>query len=190
MGRPTHLTKVIDVVDGKEVTVADRILTWLRGGLPFETTVLRANISPGTAQHWLREAARVTERLLVNPDGPVTAHERELVEFSARVEQARAEGEARTFALLRSLAEGGIRREIITQKVDAAGNLIERSTRVEMTLPSEKALMWLLERRYPDKYAKHIVYEQRGQDPLDDQDRAEHLVDALSSMLADAARDS
>lgn len=189
MARPTRLTAVIDrTATGEPITVRDRILTWLRTGLPFNTTVLRAGISPGTAEHWMKEASRINERLLLNPNAQLTDHERDLVDFNHELEVARAEGEARYFVLLAQLAEGGLKQTTVTEKVDRTGRVIERSTKTETTLPSERALFWMLERRYPASYAKHIVLDRTGgADPLDEQERAELVVDALEDMLREAA---
>lgn len=195
MGRPTRLNAVIDHdTAGNPITVRDRVLTWLRTGLPFETTVLRAGVSPGTAEHWMKEASRVSERLLMNPDAAVTEHEAELVEFNHDLEVARAEGEARTFILLRQLADGGLTHTIITERCviephptkpgEYVERVIGRDKRIVTTLPSERAVMWLLERRYPSHYAKHVVVDTgTARDPLDEQERAELTVLALEDML-------
>lgn len=198
MARPSRLNAVIDRIDGKDVTVRDRILTWLRGGLPFETTVLRANISPGTAQHWLRESSRIAERRLINPDAVLTEHEEDLLTFNDEVEQARAEGMARTYALLRSMAEGGMVREVVMEtrvlvpdpkdSTKLVERVTERKVRRETALPSERALMWILERRWPEHFARHVVVDQSSRpDPLDPQERAELALGAIEDMLRDAA---
>ena len=189
LGRPTRLTAVIGTDEkGQPVTVRDRILTWLRTGLPFDTSVLRAGISVGTAHHWLREASRAEERMLINPDKPLTDHEAELVEFNHEVEAARAEGEARYFLLLAQLAQGGVEMVTTTEREDAQGRVVERTTKTERTLPSERALFWILERRYPASYPKQALdVRVSGTDPLDEQDRAAELHSAIRDMLSSAA---
>lgn len=184
-GRPTRLTAVVGVdADGNPITVRERILTWLRSGIPYDTAVLRANISTGTMQHWLRTAAKAEERHLINPDKPLTPHEQELIEFSREVEQAQAEGEARYMTAMGLLAQGGREVKHTVEKVvvnpDGTQRVVERVTRHSTALPSFQALKWILENRYGRRAPLDVRVEQGA---LDEQERARELADAIETWL-------
>lgn len=194
-GRPSKLSHVLEVRDdGRAITVADRILDWLRIGMPRDTSCFRAGVSIGTFHHWLKEAARLEEVLHLHPERQhdLTDHEQELIWFSREVDLAVAEGESRYFTLLAQLARGGLPIGKTVTKYDRAGNVIETVQTTEQSLPSERALMWILEKRYPRNYPRGAQQVEISVgprvDPLNEQERAAALFDAIDDTLREAAR--
>jgi len=178
-------------------TVAETILDWLRLGIPYDTSILRANVPTATMQHWLREGARIHQLVVLNPDRELDDNERTLYEFSLQVDQARAEGEARYQTLMGRLASGGYERRTVTVKVERQERTVvnergvsetvveevevERVTRTENAAPSFGALKWILENRYGRKAATHVVVD--GHDPLSPGERAGELAETIESWL-------
>lgn len=207
MPRPSsahqRLTAVVRHDDaGRPVTVAQSILDWLRLGLPYDTSIIRADVPTATMRYWLAQGTRLEQRVELNPDLELDEEDDYLLTFSRQVAQAVAEGQAAHYTGMVRLARGGATKTVVTSKVvrtprvetDADGVErtvfdeveVERSTRTESTLPSFAAQKWILENRYGMRAATHVVVDQK--DPLGEGERADLLVDTIELWLADRER--
>lgn len=189
-GRPSKLNHVVrrDPTTGKNITVRQLICDWLRDGIPYDTSVFRANVGTSTVNGWLRRAAEIEERIAINPLAAqhLTRHEQDLLDFAHEVETARAEGEARHHEAMGFLAKG-YRSTITTTtiKLDPlTDNIIEKQvvTRETVVPPSFAALRWRLENTY-GRRAPTEVKVNNG--VLADDEREAAAVEAIEAWLRD-----
>lgn len=173
-GRPTRIDQVheIDRRTGAEITIGDAICRYLQQGNYLETACALVTVDKSTVLAWLRDGARLHERILAgHPRRTFSKYQRLAHGFSLQVRKAMAEAEARDIQNLARLALGGIPQQVITEKLiartDAAGNFLrdadtgeilydvaERTTRSSATLPDPRVLQWRLERRFPDRWGR------------------------------------
>ena len=173
-GRPTRIdqTHEIDRRTGREITIGEAITRYLLQGNYLETACALVKVERHTVYGWLRDGARLHERILAGtPRRTLSKYQRLAHAFSIEVRKSLAEAEARDIQNLARLALGGIPQQVITEKLvaryDAAGNIIrdretdeilydvaERTTRTSYTLPDAKVLEWRLERRFPDRWGR------------------------------------
>lgn len=184
-GAPSKIDQVVATRNGQPVTAAERIVEIIRIGGYFEQAAAAAGVSKVTAYSWLRTGADATRRQHLLPDTELTDHEVRCQQFSLDVAMADAEWEAQANATLEQLARGGIVQETVTEKVDADGKLIERSTKRSTTLPSERVIMWRLERKHPDRYGHRVDVTSGGQAfGVDQSTRAAELAEQAGEVLA------
>lgn len=86
--------------------VADKIVALVRAGNYPETASAAAGIPPATMRTWLREGARIRERLGARQLSAVSTHRRPLVTFSIEMEKAMGEAEARDVMLIGRASQG------------------------------------------------------------------------------------
>lgn len=198
-GRPPGRPSPIDAVvayredDGTPITVADRIVASIRAGNYFEPAVLAAGVVKDTAYEWLKVAGRTRLRARGRPldelDPPVTPHERRCVEFSDAVDAAQGLWEVGANTTLEQLGRGGLKVVTVTEKHDAAGKLLEKSTKTETLAPNAQVIEWRLTRRHPDRYGHRIDVDGTfdGKITFTVEERAANLADGLADFLAGAA---
>ncbi len=167
-----------------KITVADRIIEAVRAGTPLEGAAASGGITNDTLWRWIREGAKAT-RLLTAGTKPkdLTAEQRRLAEFSEEIHRAAGEWEANSNLLLERLARGGTKIVTVTEKVDAAGTLIDRTTKTETLGPSPQVLQWRLSRRFPQRYADRVEVTGAGGEPISVESRAKSLADGLRTFL-------
>lgn len=190
-GRPSPIDTIIGhhPDTGEPITVADRIVNALQVGTYFEHATAGAGIRKETAYEWLRVAGRLRLRArgapITNLDPKPTGHELRCLAFSDAVDEAMGVLAIASMTLVERLARGGIPQVTVTEKVDAAGVLIERTTRTEHTLPSERALLWRLERRFPALYGNRVEVTAHvdGVVVQSVEERADELAGALDVYL-------
>lgn len=160
MARPTRMHDVLHVTtDGREVTVRDRILDAITAGNYIECAAALAGIHKDTFYEWLKVGAQASADLHSGrrTEADLTEHDHDCRSFSDAVVEAQARSEARDVAQLAELARGGRKIESSTVKKDAAGNVVETTTRTEVAEPSAAVLQWRLERRFPDKWGRRRI---------------------------------
>lgn len=178
---------------GERVTVRDRILEWISAGIPYDTSILRANVSLSTAQRWMKEAAKAEELTMTNPAHQMTPYQRDLVVFSRQLERARAEGEAKFHEAMHKLAEGGLQITTTTIRTvedpDAPGGyrVVERSVKSERSLPHYAALRWVLDHRYGRKLPTELIWRDTLTGALNDEEGVEALIEGAEAYLAQRA---
>jgi hypothetical protein len=167
MGRPTKLDAVLRQTGSGPVTVADEIIERVRGGAARADAAASVGIARSTLQEWVRDGARLAARRLAGDE--LTDDEHALADFSDREAEAVAEWKVEQELQL-SLLSTARSREVVTEKRDSAGNLLERTTRTEGIEPDARVIQWRLERRFPDQYGRQRL-ELSGPDggpvPLD-----------------------
>jgi hypothetical protein len=186
--------------------VQDRIVNAVAAGNYIEAAAASAGISKQSVYEWQRIGARVKRREHAAHDKGETPdkrtdHEHRCVAFSDAVDRAQADAEITDNLRLYRLAEGGATITKTVEKRDPAGNLLERTTTTEETLPNPAVIMWRLERRFPDRWGRRRL-EVTGADggpievtsPLDmlrgelDRIREQHAT--LDPMLAGVASEA
>jgi hypothetical protein len=190
-------SKLLDVVGktkgGADVTRGDRIVQAMRAGNYLEAAAAMAGVHKTTAYDWLSVGAAANALLVKAERGEsdpptLTEHEQACAAFANAVAQAEAESEVESVAKVDQLAAGGLSRTITTEKVDAEGNVVERTTRVETLHPDLGALTWRLERRHPDKWGRRRI-EVSGPDgeAIPIETRATALAEALRTFQSGSA---
>lgn len=192
-GRPSKIDQVVGTRtadDGTtiDITAADRILLALRTGNYFEQACAAAGVHRETAYGWLRRGAQSVARAALT-DVPVeeldlTSHDLRCVEFSDAVAQAEAQWEVQANTLLENAARGGGVEVTVTEKHDAAGNLVETTTRTTTLPPNVQVIEWRLTRRYPDRYYPRVGFVFPAvSDELSVEDKAAVLVGEVRAFL-------
>lgn len=192
-GRPSSIDIVVGkrVVDGAEVnvTVSERIISALRAGTPMAGAAASVGVHTDTVYGWMAEGSRINQRLTsarVNRSS-LSARERRLADFSVEVVRAMGEWEANANALLEQIMRGGLEVRTITVKVNADGNQVERSEKVERLAPNAGVLQWRLSRLFPDRYSGRVEITGAEGEPLSADVRARNLADSAKEYLAGAA---
>lgn len=186
-GRPTKLGQVLREEGGERITVADEIIERVRGGASNVDAAVSVGIARSTLQDWLREGARHASRRLNGER--LTRKEAGLADFSDREAQAVAEWKVEQEIQLGILSSGRERR-IVTEKRDAAGNLIEKTERTEGLEPDLRAITWRLERRFPEQYGANkleISGPDGGPIPVSVREQAAKTLGTLAERLAESA---
>ena len=119
---------------------AARIVSYVKAGNYLETAIAAAGLERNIARRWLHDGARDPE----SAEGL----------FAAAVEQARAEAEIRSVALIETHGRDKVREKVET---DAAGALTKKTT--ETDRGDWRALAWRLERMNPAKFAARVRIE-------------------------------
>lgn len=196
----TTITRADGTTEEAPVTAADRIVGSLKNGNYFEQSCAAAGVHRETAYGWLRTGAqaiaRAASRGTTLDEAGVTDHELACVQFSDAVAEAEAEWEVRANTTLEQLARGGLRIQTVTEKHDANGNLVERTTKTERLQPSAQVIEWRLTRRYPDRYGQRVdVFARAADQSLPMEDRASAVAGEIRAYLQgradeDAAREA
>lgn len=191
--REPRLNQVVARENGVDVTVRDRILDWLRAGIPYDTSVLRSGIGLTRVHEMLREAAKAEELAMTNPTAKLSAWQRDLVVFSRQIEHAKAEGEAKFHELMGSLAVGGLAETTVTVKMVEDANApggwrtVERSSKTTRTLPHYAAVKWILENRYGRRVPTELVWHDTLTGALSDSEGVDALIEGAEAYLAQRA---
>lgn len=198
-GNPPGRPSPIDVVVGEHpetgapITVGDRIVNSCRAGCYFEPSAIAAGVTKETAYEWLRVAGRLRLRARGRPleelDPAPTAHELRCLAFSDAVDEAQGVWEVGANMDLERLGRGGMKVVTVTEKHDAQGKLLEKTTKTETLAPNANVLTWRLTRRHPERYSQKIDVEGHidGKITFTVEERAANLAEGLELYLAGAA---
>lgn len=158
-GRPSKINKPATTTNGQLTTTADAIVDRLRAGAYFEHACASVGVHKDTAYGWLKTAAQTRTAILegTTTRTKLTAHQQRCLSFSDAVDEAQAAWVVRQEAELERIARGGHTIQVITEKVDGRGKVIERTTRTEVTAPDPRVIQWRLERKHPDLYGRRTV---------------------------------
>lgn len=159
-GRPSRINQELKAGDGKTVTVADRVLDYIRAGAHVAEAAAAVGISRETIYAWLRKGADVSLALALadsagTPAPVFSDHDMACAEFADGHHEAIASWEMRQLLFLQQLAQGGIPQTTTRTKVGAKG-VEETVTTTSHTLPDATVITWLLEKRHPDRYGRRI----------------------------------
>jgi hypothetical protein len=185
-GRPSRIDAVLErAPDGADITVADRILEAMRRGLPENLAAARAGVLMTTYRAWCIQAARASERLMVNPTTKLTKLDRKLVDFMREVEAAAAEGEAKWLDAMHSLATAGrvtkTERRLDPATIGIPGvtpTVIDAKVTEEERMPSYQAVRWIMEQQYGRRVSVDVRIENGT---LDESTMDAELADVLST---------
>lgn len=193
-GRPPKLNTVVLTREGPDgnqihVTAAQRIIEALRIGEYVETAAALANVDKTTVYEWLKVGAHATDQITRQGKHlrDLTRHQRDCMEFSHAVAEAQALARTDDVATLAEVARGGRQIVTTTTKRNADGQVLEHTTRTETAQPNVAALMWRLERRWPDEWGRRRI-EVSGPDgeAIPVEVRAQSLVAALRAQRGEA----
>ncbi len=168
-GRPSDIDKV-----------SGQIIEDIRIGCYTEDAAARAGVSKMSLYEWQKVGARAKRSLGTKPDAELTPHERRCIAFSDAVSEARAEWVRNANAQLDRLQAGGIRTETVTERYNGKGELVERTVKADVTLPSKEVLFWRLERTMPQSYGRRVAIEVETPTA----DHAEKVASELEAYLA------
>jgi len=117
----------------------ERICESIRIGMNFKTASANAGVGESTFHLWMKKARETGRRPY-----------QDLLEAITRAEQ-----EAKLYYIdkIHQIATGGQEVSKISTKYDANGVILWTVETVEKTLPSLKASIWFLERRFPKEFA-------------------------------------
>lgn len=178
-GRPSKLTEQL----------SDQLCAHLRTGHYIETACALVGLSKTSMYAWLKNGARHRDSNVAH--SKLRAHDRRCVEFLNAVEVAEAEAEEKDMLRLTALGRGGLEVTTVTEKVNAEGNVIEKTTRRETLPPNHQVLEWRMERRWPDRWGRRSTVQVTGKDggPLEltTEERADRLAEDAALFLAGAA---
>lgn len=194
MGRPTLLDQVVrhrDLPDGTRVpvTAGEQVVERRRLGLDQASAAASAGVDKTTLHHWRLDGARA--RADEARGRKLSPKEAGLRDFVDALERAEAEWEAGNLAIIQRAAQGGHQVTKTTEKRNAQGDLVERTTVTETLPPLWTAAAWQLERMRQDKYVRRMeLTGAEGQPLLPEPEQARGLADALRAYqqgIADAA---
>lgn len=191
-GRPSELDRVVQVIDRedgsrREITVLDRVYETFQLGGSIEDAASRVGVARQTFYDWQRRGARLQKALIAGTttEAQLDDEARDYLRFLDGVERGRADGKLLLLGLNDRLARGGIPITTTTTRVDAQGNVLERTTKVEETLPDGAAIRWRLERSFPLEFGRRVALTGPDGGPvqLSTQDRAEQIAGQARDFL-------
>jgi hypothetical protein len=173
---------------GGTVAVWDRAADVIRLGGNYTDAAVRVGVAKFTFADWLRQGARLVAGVASGgiDAADLDAHQRGLVNLVEAVDRAESEAKLVYLGLLDRVARGQDVR-VVTVKVDAQGQEIERSERTEQRGPDAATIRWRLERRWPEEFAPRVRAEITGADggpvEVDVATRAAELAEELRRHL-------
>lgn len=184
-GRPTVIDAPLtvytaDTLEPLTVVTADKIVSALRVGTPEEGAAASVGITLATLRAWKTEGARILRRMTQQGQNrsDLSHRERRLADFSSKVLLAEGEWEAKSNGLLDRIAEGGLQVVTVTEKVNADGEVTERSQRTETLGPNPGVLMARLKMRFPGRYSERVEVTGAEGEPITIELRARQIADA------------
>lgn len=184
-GRPTVIDAPLtvhaaDSLEPLTVVTADKIVSALRVGTPEEGAAASVGITLATLRAWKTEGARILRRMTQQGQNrsDLSHRERRLADFSSKVLLAEGEWEAKSNGLLDRIAEGGLQVVTVTEKVNAEGEVIERTHRTEQLGPNPGVLMARLKMRFPGRYSERVEVTGAEGEPIAIELRARQIADA------------
>lgn len=189
IGRPSDMTKVVATErSGHKTTVVERVVQVVRAGGPITYAAKAAGMSPYAIYEWVKTGAKCHNRHAQGTKrSEFTAHERRCMDFANALQQAEGEMVAEAVARLAQGAAGGRQVTTVTERVDSAGDLVDRSTRIETLAPDPKIDMWRLRTRAPAEFTTRVEISGPEGEPVPIEVRAANLADGLRDFLAGAA---
>jgi hypothetical protein len=124
----------------RDAAVTEKIVRLVQGGNYVETAAAAAGVSVSTVRAWLKKAGELERALRDDPTMTLTSDEELLVDFSAAVEKAQGEAEARDVLTIGRAAEG---------TKEKPGDW--------------RASAWRLQHRSPERWGRNLV-ELSGRD--------------------------
>lgn len=214
---PTVHQRVVDaILSGATIQVAARhggvglnsARRWIDRGRDTDLRVrARINDGPVEVANRINSLDDIRPRATALDPAPRSPYELAVLEhvepehrtcwvFWIDIERAHAQFEVTNLALIEEAGRGYEANETtVVEKLDGEGNITQRTTTiVTKRVRYWQALAWLLERKYPERYARRTVTELVGADggPIQTQDvtpevlreRAVQLVDEVAAVRA------
>lgn len=192
--RPATLGAVVDRRNGVAVTAVDALVERLRGGAYREEAARSVGIQKQTLYNWISAGAKA--RAAKARGEKVERTQLQYVRFLDAIEEAEAQAMQQDWLRLGALAEGGLTTTTVREKVEVVTNaegketerILERTITTEVAMPSERALMWRMERRWPHRFGRRVELTGADGAPLvPKEDRADALAAALEGFQAGVA---
>ena len=135
-GRVTKLTPALQ----------QAIVNAVAGGVPFMTACHLAGITHEIGYEWIR---RGEDTHATRPSAPI------YVQFAQAITHARAQDETRRLLQISQAGKGGaVVHQRTVEKLNAAGEVISRTTEVQHAPPDWRADAFVLERSRPDSWGR------------------------------------
>jgi len=149
---------------GKPIRVIDRAVETVRLGLGLKDVARRCGIAVEVVGEWERRGTVVSTDIYAGRrrSADLSKHERKCFEFVQLTAQADAERATYWAGLAEKLAAGGFVIETVTEKVDADGKVLERSTKRSAAAPDGQMIRWGLERARREEFGQHTAVELTG----------------------------
>lgn len=195
-GRPSRITDKITRADGTVVPLTQVIIDDIALMGYVDKAAAHSGVDRTTVTEWLRVGARANSELtkahearVENPEHPLpelTLHQRRCLAFSLAVDGAEAAALSDGMGLALRCAKGETL-EVITEKQDKDGNVLERTVRRTPAQVDSRMLIWFLEHRWPDLLGPRARIELTGADggpvELSAESPGERLDRILTQML-------
>lgn len=188
-GPPTNLRQVIANGPNGDETVIDRVESVIRHGGFMKDAAARVGVRIETLRNWLAIGNRCARELTQEGGRRLSRmqqHERDCIDLAARVERAEADARMGMLLLVEKLAVGGFERKTTVEKVNAAGQVVERTTTTAIAAPDGAMATWWLRHRHPHDFAvQRVELTGAGGGPIEVD--AGNVVDKLRERLREVA---
>lgn len=152
--------------EGAPIRVIDRAIEGYRTGASPGDIANLCGVARETVTEWVRRGTAVSADVYANRRrvADLSRHERKCFEFVQLTAQAEAEGKMFLLGLADQVAGGGYIVETITEKVDAEGKVIERTTKRQAAPLDGAMIRWRLATRWPDEFSRRTDVHVAGPD--------------------------
>jgi transposase-like protein len=138
----------------RPMSALDIVEEAIRAGAFIHDAAARVGVHVETLRDWRRLGVNATRQVAqgLKRRSDLSKRERQYAELAYRMEKAEADARLLLLGTMQRVAQGGITAVETVEKVDATGNVLERTTRRSETLPDQKAAAWLLGHRWPEDF--------------------------------------
>lgn len=160
--QPKDMNEVVEIRDGVEVTLVDRVSETLRLGGFLGDAAARAGVDIETLRLWRKDGARISRDLLTGRKtrSKLRAYEERCVQFDHACNLAEAEARVMGLTLAHRLMRGGYERRTTRTKQEANkdGELVETEVveTTEVAEPDGAMLRWWLSSRWPNDFSGRV----------------------------------
>lgn len=181
---PSRVTPDTIVDHSRDVTAAERVVQLVGIGTHIDHAGAAVGLSPIEVRGWMRDGLNVLNEV---SNGKAWEHctydERALATFAHAAIKAEGEWIGQQQALLEALARGGMEATVVTETVDGAGRLLDRTTKTSKLAPDARVVMWRLERRYPTVYGSRATVDIIGADNTNQESTKDRLRSRFETLV-------
>jgi hypothetical protein len=198
---PTNLHRVIEelpeqitdagVIPAQRLTIIDAIVDTMERMGFLHDAAARVGFDTVTVREWRRVGARANADVLAGKvkRSDLTAHQKRCAELATRLAEADAKARMGLLGTAQALAVGGIENtETVTKAVqvnEGEPRITEITTRTTRTLPHPGTVMWLLQHRWPNDFARNrleVSGPEGGPVPVDITSARDRINTALTDL--------
>lgn len=142
-----------------EENLIDRVERILGTGGFIRDAAASAGVSIDILREWQKVGVRACRDILggVRRHSQLSKHEKQCAELAERMTRAEADARVGLLTLGFQLANGGYERRETVERVNAAGEVIDTTTRSSIAEPDKHMVQWLLKNRWADDFGRTTV---------------------------------